>query len=97
MLAIKLKRIGKKGQPSYRVVIQPKRSKLNGRFIEDLGWYNPVTKQTKISGDRVAHWMKQGAQPTATVHNLLVREKIISLPKIPVHKKFVAKKEEAAV
>ena len=97
MLAIKLKRIGKKGQPSYRVVIQPKRSKLNGRFIEDLGWYDPVTKKTKILGERVLHWMKQGAQPTATVHNLLVREKIISLPKIPVHKKFVAKKEEAAV
>src|SRR3989344_1858561 len=96
MLAIKLKRIGKKNQPSYRIVVQPKRSKLNGRFIEDLGWYNPMTKKAKILGERVLHRMKQGAQPTPSVHNLLVREKILSLPKIPVHKKFVAKKEEAA-
>lgn len=93
MLAIKLQRIGKKKQPSYRIVVQPKRSKLNGRFIEDLGWYHPVTKKSQILANRIEYWMKSGAQPTPTVHNLLVREGVLKLPKIPVHKKFVVKVE----
>jgi len=74
MLAIKLKRVGKKRQPSYRVVVQPKRSKVRGNYVEDLGWYNPTTKEIKISAVRAAHWIKCGAQPTATVSNLLKKQ-----------------------
>src|SRR3989344_8052269 len=98
MLAIKLQRIGKKKQPSYRIVVQPKRSKLNGRFIEDLGWYHPVTKKSQILVNRLEYWLKTGAKPTPTVHNLLGREGVIKAPKIPVHKKIEKKKEiEAAI
>ena len=98
MVAIKLQRIGKKKQPSYRIVVQPKRSKLNGRFIEDLGWYHPITKKSQILVNRLEYWLKSGAKPTPTVHNLLVREGVIKAPKIPVHKKIEKKKEiEAAI
>ena len=86
MLAIKLQKIGKKKQPSYRVVIQEKRTKLNSLCVEDLGWYNPRMKKAEIKKDRVAYWLKIGAQPTDTVHNLLVKNKIINAPKRAVHK-----------
>ncbi len=91
MLAIKLKRIGKKHQPSFRVVVAEKRSKLVGRFVEDLGWLNPRTKEFQINGDRAGYWIKVGAQPTDSVHNILVSKGIVKGTKRPVHKK--SKKE----
>ncbi len=81
MLAIKLQRIGKKHQPSFRVVVAERRSKMQGPPIEDLGSYNPETKAFEVKKDRVSHWMKVGAQPTSTAHNLLVRYRVITLPK----------------
>lgn len=87
MLAIKLKRIGKKHQPSFRVVIAEKRSKATGRYVEDIGWFNPRSKEFKINNKRVDYWVKSGAQPTDTVHNLLVRAEAISGPKKAVHAK----------
>ncbi len=93
MLTIKLKRIGKKNQASFRVVVLEKRTKLNGRYLEDLGWLNPKTKERDFKKERIEHWLKVGAQPTDTVHNLLVKEGVIKGTKISVHKK---KKLEAA-
>jgi small subunit ribosomal protein S16 len=92
MLAIKLQRIGKKHQPSYRLVVAEKRSKMIAPPIEDLGTYNPVGKTITFKKDRILHWLKMGAQPTVTVHNFLVKESIISKAKLPVKmKKPVAK------
>ena len=68
MLAIKLQRIGKKHQPSYRIVVAERRSKMAAPPVEDLGSYNPFTKAFAVKKDRVAHWMKMGAQPTVTAH-----------------------------
>ena len=93
MLAIKLKRIGKKHQPSYRIVIAEKKSKMSGRFVEDLGWYNPFSKEIKVDKERVDFRLKTGAQPTDTVYNLLVKSGVISGPKKAVHK-IVKKAEE---
>lgn len=87
MLAIKFKRIGKKHQPSFRVVVAEKRSKLTGKFVEDLGWYNPRNKEFNLNKERAGYWLKNGAQPTDTVYNLFVRAEIISGAKKPVHKK----------
>lgn len=87
MLAIKLQRIGKKHQPSYRLIVQEKREKLGGRCAEDLGWYNPMQNKYEFKRERVEHWLKVGAQPTDTVHNLLITAGIITGSKIPVHKK----------
>lgn len=95
MLAIKLQRIGKKHQPSYRLVVQEKREKLGGRYAEDLGWYNPMLKKHEFNKERIAYWLKVGAQPTDTVHNLLVKGGVISGPKIAAHKRAKNKKEES--
>ena len=87
MLAIKLQRIGKKHQAHFRLVVGEKRSKLNGRQVEDLGWYNPSNKEHQISKERVLFWMQKGAQTTDTVHNLLIRAGVLTGAKRPVHKK----------
>ena len=76
MLSIKLKMIGKKGQRSFRVIIQEARSKLRGKFIEDLGWYNPHSNKFEVKKDRVLYWLKVGAQPTETVSQLLKKNKV---------------------
>lgn len=93
MLAIKLQRRGKKHQPTYRLVVQEKHSKLNGDFIDDLGHYNPKLKETKINGDRVKYWIGVGAKATPTVHNMLVKEGVVKAEKIAVHKHVVKKVE----
>lgn len=78
MLAIKLQRIGKKHQAMYRVVVGEKRSKLNGRQTEDVGWYNPHTKKAGLKADRIKHWLATGAQPTNTVQALLQKNNLVA-------------------
>ncbi len=70
---IKLTRIGAKKQPTYRVVIQEEHSKRDGRFIENLGYYNPRTEPATIvlNRERVDYWLGVGAQPTESVGQLL--------------------------
>lgn len=95
MLAIKLKRIGKKHQASFRVIVAEKRSKLQGRFVEDLGWFNPRSDEFNLDKERAAHWLKVGAAPTASVHNLLIKNGVIQGKKISVHKKSKVEKIES--
>jgi small subunit ribosomal protein S16 len=66
MVRIRLRRIGLKGQPSYRVVAADKESPRDGRFLEILGFYNPRTQPATIQlkEDRIYHWMSNGAQPS---------------------------------
>ena len=87
MLRIKLRRKGKKHEPHFRLVVMEKRSKLQGRFVDDLGWINPHEKKQEIQGDKVQEWMEKGAQPTDTVYNILIRAGILKGKKRPVHKK----------
>ncbi len=82
MLVIRLTRIGKKNQPSYRVVLTEKTNPVRGKFIEILGSYNPRLKTKALKAERIQYWISKGAQPSATVHNLLVNEKIITGPKV---------------
>ena len=93
MLAIKLRRIGKKNQATFRLVVAEKRSKLQGKFVDDLGWADPHQDTFKVNKERAEHWIQSGAQPTASAHNVLVRAGVINAPKIPVHAK-PKKKEE---
>lgn len=69
MVRIRLRRVGLKGQPTYRVVAADKESPRDGRFLEILGFYNPRTQPATIhlNEDRVYHWMKNGALPTESV------------------------------
>ena len=94
MLAIRLKPIGRKNQRHYRIVVVEKRSKLDGKYTEDIGFYNPFKKELVINADRAKYWIGVGAQASDTVHNMLVTKKIIDGPKIPVHGK--SKKDPAA-
>ena len=87
MLAIKLQRTGKKHQPSYRLVVAERRSKMAGPPVEDLGSYHPTTKAGVFKKDRVSYWLGMGAQPTVTVHNLLVAQGILSGAKVAVKMK----------
>jgi small subunit ribosomal protein S16 len=89
MLAIKLQRIGKKHQPSYRLVVAMKRSKMAGPPVEDLGSYNPFTKTATFKKERASYWIGVGAQPTVTAHNLLVKEGVVAGAKTAVKMKKV--------
>jgi small subunit ribosomal protein S16 len=87
MLAIKFKRTGKKHQASFRVVVGERRSKVLGKFIDDLGWYSPRTDAHEIDKKKAEHWLSVGAQPTDSVHNLLVKCGIVRAKKVPMHLK----------
>lgn len=73
MVRIRLKRVGKKKQPSYRVVVADSRSPRDGRIIETLGHYNPLRNPSEvvIDSERAVYWLRRGAQPTDSVRNLL--------------------------
>lgn len=83
MVSIKLKLIGKKGQRSFRVIVQEARAKVRGKFIEDLGWYNPHSNKFEIKKDRVLYWLGVGAQPTATVSQLIKKSQKSASSKQP--------------
>ena len=75
MVKIRLRRVGAKKAPFYRVVVADSRYPRDGRFIEELGTYNPLTEpsEIKIDAERALEWMKNGAQPTEIVKTLLKR------------------------
>jgi len=77
MLKIKLARIGKKKAPIYRFIISEVGRDPYGRVLENLGSYNPRSKELQAKADRINHWISQGAQMTTTVNNLLVGHKIV--------------------
>jgi small subunit ribosomal protein S16 len=72
MVRIRLRRVGGKGQPSYRVVVADKEAPRDGRFLEILGYYNPRTSPATIelSEDRVYEWLSKGAQPSESVQKI---------------------------
>ena len=76
---IRLTRTGKKKAPSYRIVVADGRYPRDGRFIEEIGFYNPMTDpiEVKIDAAKAEQWLKNGAQPTDTVKDLLKKAEII--------------------
>lgn len=78
MLKIRLQRVGRKHEPTFRVVLtDSKNGPQSGKFQEILGFYDPRKQGETLKGDRITHWMSVGAQVSTTVHNLLVRHKIV--------------------
>ena len=73
MVKIRLRRMGAKKAPYYRIVVADSRSPRDGRFIEELGTYDPTadSEKLKVNQERVAYWIANGAQPTDTVRGLL--------------------------
>jgi small subunit ribosomal protein S16 len=76
---IRLKRMGAKKAPFYRLVVADARAPRDGRFIEEIGYYNPLTEPAtvKIDADKAREWLANGAQPSDTVRNLLRKEGIL--------------------
>ena len=72
---IRLKRIGRRNRPFYRMVVMDSRSRRDGAAIEELGWYNPIDldKSFSLKDERILHWLKEGAQTTDAAHKLLRR------------------------
>ena len=73
MVKIRLRRMGAKKNPYYRIVVADSRSPRDGRFIEEIGTYNPLVSpsEVKVDVERAGYWIKNGAQPTDTVRALL--------------------------
>ena len=97
MLKIRLQRVARKNIPIFRVVLtDSKNSTKSGRFKEVLGTYNPLTDEKRVNAERVKYWISKGAQPSGTLHNYLVHERIIAGKKINVlPRRTPVKKEEA--
>lgn len=80
MLKLRLRRTGAKKRPSYRIVVAEHSSPRDGRFIEIIGHYDPLTEPAtvKVDEERARHWLSVGAQPTETVAGLLKRSGVIA-------------------
>ncbi|NLE12433.1 MAG: 30S ribosomal protein S16 [Clostridiales bacterium] len=76
---IRLKRIGAKKAPFYRIVVADSRTPRNGRFIEELGYYDPLKNpaEIKLDNEKAKNWIKNGAQPTETVKTILKKSGVI--------------------
>ncbi len=76
MVKIRLKRVGAKKAPHYRIVVCDSRARRDGSPIQELGYYNPISKELKLDREAVTKWMNQGAQPSETVSNLIRKAEI---------------------
>ncbi len=96
MLMVRLQRIGRKNDPSFRIVVLEKASGPKaGNNVEVVGTYNPKTKQFAAQGDRIKHWISMGAQLSPSLSNLLIDKKVIEGKKVNVlPKKSPIKKDE---
>ena len=76
---IRLRRMGAKKAPFYRVIVADERSPRDGKFIDEIGYYNPLTDpaEIKIDNDKATKWLNDGAQPTETVKSLLKKSGIV--------------------
>ncbi len=91
MLKIRMQRVGRINMPSYRIiVVEHTEGPKTGNIVEKVGTYNPRSKERVIDADRVKYWMSVGAQPSDTVHNMLISLGIMTGKKINVLPKFVA-------
>ena len=86
MLTIKLSRLGKKKQPTFRLLVLEKTKDQWGNYLENLGHYNPRTKKAELKAERIKHWLTKGAQLTDSVHNLLNSQGIVSGKKKKISK-----------
>ncbi len=79
MVKIRLTRMGKRGQPFYRVIVVDAKKTRDGAYIESLGYYNPMRKpfELKLNDERALYWLEKGAQPTETVRALLSKNGVM--------------------
>jgi small subunit ribosomal protein S16 len=97
MLAISLMRMGAKKRPFYRVVVKEKRSKRDGKYIENLGTYNPMTDPAEVNlkHERIQYWISVGAKPSETVASLIKNNPEMTEEEKAAKAKAIAEKKEA--
>jgi len=78
MLKLRLKRIGRKRSPSYRLVIMENATRRDGRPIEEVGYYDPISKKYNFDSEKIQKWLNYGAKPTSVVASLLKKAEIIT-------------------
>jgi small subunit ribosomal protein S16 len=85
MLMMRLKRVGRKNDPAYRIIVVDKRESVkSNNFVAQLGAYNPKSGEISIDAEAAKHWLSKGVQASGTVHNMLVSKKVIDAKKINV-------------
>ena len=86
MVKIRLRRMGAKKAPFYRIVVADSRYPRDGRFIEEIGTYNPLTDpaSVNVNAERAQEWIKKGAQPTDTVRGILKKAGVLNLSLIHI-------------
>ena len=94
MLTIRLQRAGRKNQPIFRIVLAEKHKAAQKKFVEQLGTYNPRSKEFAVKEDRLKYWVEKHVQMSPTAHNLFVTKKLIEAKK--VHAWQPRRKPEAA-
>jgi small subunit ribosomal protein S16 len=77
MLKLRLKKGGRKRQPSYRLVVMENTSRRDGRPVDQVGYYNPITKQSYFDVEKITKWLRYGVKPTQTVYDLLRKAKVV--------------------
>ncbi len=77
MIKLRLKRYGKKREASYRIVAMKSDTRRDGRPLEELGFYNPRTDETRLKVPEIQKWLQNGAQPTQTVRSILRKANVI--------------------
>lgn len=98
MLKIRFFRTGRKNQPFYRIVVTDSRNApQGGKFIEKVGFFNPLTKEKGVNEERIKYWLSVGAKPSDRIHNMLVDAKIIEGPKVNVISKQLVKDQKESV
>ncbi len=95
MLAIKLSRKGKTKEPTFRLIVCEKTKDPWGTYLENVGFYNPRTKELKLEADRIKYWISKGAQPSDTIWNMLVTKGLVEGKKKKVTK--ISKKRQAKI
>lgn len=77
MLKLRLKRVGRKRSPAYRLVVMENLARREGRPVEEVGYYDPISKKSKFEVEKIQKWLNYGAKPTEVVSSLLKKAEII--------------------
>jgi len=77
MLKLRLKRVGRKGSPAYRLVVMENTVRRDGRPVEEVGYYNPISKESHFEIEKIQKWLNYGVKPTEVVSSLLKKAEII--------------------
>ena len=77
MLKLRLKRIGRKRSPAYRLVVMENSARRDGRPVEEVGYYDPISKKSKFEVEKIQKWLNYGAKPTEVVSSLLKKAEIL--------------------